>query len=179
LSENAFLIEENVFLRRNRNTNEWVVISPFLTGKQQSIEKNPIRDHNSVAELDKPDHRRDRKKSGDAGPAEFREDVQRRLSSTQNPAVRAQDMHRKLAGRGELGCHRRIGNVLEGLRGEVRAIVMPPDPGDQATSEPAVAIPEYQVLIHPSDPFRVLRYSSAGSSEFAAPAGAPAPRGCP
>lgn len=121
---------------------------PNLSREKQSIEENSIRDDNQVSELDKPNHRAQREKPRDASPTQFGEDVERRSTRPQNLAVAANDMHCTRAGRGEFGGHWWIRNRLKGFWVEALSVIVPPDPGDQAASEPAVAVPENELSIH-------------------------------
>lgn len=139
---------------------------PNSSREKQPIEENSIRDDDQVSELDKPDHRAQRKKPRDASPTQFGKDVERGPTRPQYLAVAANDMHCTLAGRGEFGGHWWIGNHLKGLGVEALSVIVPPDPGDQATSESAVAVPKNEVSIHRCRSVGLARHIASVGSNY-------------
>lgn len=80
-------------------------------------------------------------------PTESGEDVERGPPSSQDPPVVAEHMDGTLARRSEFPGHGRIRNGLIRLRVEAPGEITPPDPGGQASSEAAVAVPKHEFSI--------------------------------
>jgi hypothetical protein len=118
-----------------------------LAAKEEPAEKLSIRSDDPVGELDQPNVGSWGKKYGRAPPAQLGEDVEHGAPRAQNPPVIANDMHRVVASGREFWSHRRIRDGLIGLGVEAPRVIAPPDPGGNASSETAVAVPVDEISI--------------------------------